>query len=84
MKYALVKELRNQNKIIIEPMVMLVALPNGLNNLKYPNEDCQNFEFDAVHLMQAQRFSGFDKVDDGQRLNYGVNINLYSKSRAVP
>lgn len=82
LRYPLLKYFNN-NKLVIEPMVGFVALPNALNSLKYPNEDSQNFEFEAVHLMQPQRFAGFDRIDDGQRINYGAHVNLYSKSRSI-
>ncbi len=81
-KYPLIKQFES-NKLIIEPMIGAVILPNALNNEKYPNEDSQNFEFEAINLMKSQRFSGFDRIDDGQRLNYGANVNLYSESNAV-
>lgn len=82
LKYPWIKHF-DQQKLIIEPMVSAVALPSGLNTVKYPNEDSQSFELESVYLMQPQRFAGFDRIDDGQRLNYGANVNLYSKSRAV-
>jgi LPS-assembly protein len=50
---------------------------------KYPNEDSQSFELESIYLMNPQRFAGFDRIDDGQRLNYGANVNWYSKSRSV-
>ncbi len=68
------------NRVVLEPIVKLIALPNNLNSIKYPNEDSQDFEFDATNLMRANRFPGIDKVDDGQRVNYGLNFNFYRKS----
>ncbi|MDC0349249.1 LPS assembly protein LptD [Alphaproteobacteria bacterium] len=82
LKYPLIREFQNK-RLVVEPIVGAVVLPRGLNDLKFPDEDSQEFEFDAIHLMQAQRFSGFDKIDDGQRLNYGINFNLYSHNKAL-
>ncbi len=78
-RYPLVKYMQ-KNRVILEPIVKLVALPNNLNNPKYPNEDSQDFELDATNLMRSNRFPGIDKVDDGQRLNYGVNFSIYRMS----
>src|SRR3989344_3671537 len=83
LKYPLINQFGRSKKLIVEPVVGVVTLPSGLNNSKYPNEDSQNFEFEAVHLMQPQRFAGFDLIDDGQRLNYGAHVNLYSKSKTL-
>jgi LPS-assembly protein len=78
-RYPLVNYI-HESRFILEPLVKLVALPNNLNNFKYPNEDSQDFELDATNLMRSNRFPGIDKVDDGQRVNYGLNFSAYRKS----
>ena len=40
---------------VIEPVAKLVAKPSNLNNLKIPNEDSQDFEFDARNLFADNR-----------------------------
>jgi len=62
---------------VIEPIVKGVAKPNGANSFKIPNEDSQDFEFDARNLLTENRFIGQDIVDDGQHVSYGVNMNAY-------
>lgn len=57
----------------IEPLASLVAAPNGGDSDKIPNEDSQELEFDETNLFQDNRYDGFDRVDRGIRLNYGVN-----------
>lgn len=57
----------------IEPLASIVVAPNGGNPDKIPNEDSQEIEFDETNLFQDNRYDGFDRVDSGTRLNYGMN-----------
>jgi LPS-assembly protein len=65
---------------LIEPVVMLAAAPNGLNPSTIPNEDSQGFEFDDTALFVRNRFPGFDRVDSGQRVDYGLRAGVYGNS----
>jgi len=62
---------------IIEPVVMVAAAPNGGNPGTIPNEDSQGFEFDEASLFRPNRFPGFDRVDTGQRVDYGLRAGIY-------
>lgn len=62
---------------IFEPLVALVAAPNGGNPAKIPNEDSQGFEFDDTSLFRRNRFPGYDRVDSGQRVDYGFHTGVY-------
>ncbi|HWI26670.1 MAG TPA: LPS assembly protein LptD [Stellaceae bacterium] len=62
---------------IIEPIAMIAAAPNGGNPATIPNEDSQGFEFDATSLFLPNRFPGFDRVDSGQRVDYGLQTGVY-------
>ncbi len=57
----------------IEPRASVVVAPNGGNSDKIPNEDSQSVEFDETNLFRENRFDGFDKIDGGTRINYGIN-----------
>ena len=57
----------------IEPLASIVVAPNGGNPEKMPNEDSQAIEFDETNLFRDNRYDGFDRVDGGTRLNYGMN-----------
>lgn len=59
---------------LIEPIVNLVAGPNGSNSAKIANEDSRTFEFDDSNLFSRNRFAGFDRVSSGQRIDYGLNL----------
>jgi LPS-assembly protein len=57
---------------VLEPIFAVFASTNGNNPGEIPNEDSQDFEFDETHLFDADRFTGLDRVDSGQRVDYGV------------
>jgi LPS-assembly protein len=57
---------------VLEPIFSLIASPGGGNTGRIPNEDSQDFEFDETHLFDPDRFTGLDRVDSGQRVDYGL------------
>jgi LPS-assembly protein len=63
---------------LIEPIVAGFAAPIGGNPAGIPNEDAQSFEFDDSHLFRANRFPGLDRVDGGQRVDYGLHAGIYN------
>jgi LPS-assembly protein len=63
---------------VIQPIAQLVLSPNCCNTGKIPNEDSRTFEWDETKLFSADRFSGYDRVDDGSRLNYGLQWSAYN------
>lgn len=63
---------------ILEPVVMLVAAPNGGNSDKIPNVDSLVFDFDDTNLFEANRFTGYDRVEPGSRVNYGVKWSWFN------
>ncbi|MEX6722899.1 LPS-assembly protein LptD [Parapedomonas caeni] len=54
----------------LEPVVQLIASPNGGNN-GIPNEDSRAFDLEDSNLFDLNRFSGFDRWEGGVRLVYG-------------
>ncbi len=63
---------------ILEPIVMAVFSPNGNNDEKIPNRDSLLYDFDESNLFSRNRFSGYDRVESGNRLNYGLKWSLYN------
>jgi LPS-assembly protein len=61
---------------IVEPIVSVDIGPNMGTQGRYPNEDSRGVTFDATNLFSANRFPGYDRVDGGQRISYGVNTNF--------
>ena len=42
-----------------------------------PNEDSQSLVFDTTTLFQRDKFSGYDRIEGGTRLNAGLRYSGY-------
>jgi LPS-assembly protein len=56
----------------IEPIAQLILRPNESHIGALPNEDSQNVNFDTSNLFKVDKYSGWDRVEGGGRLNAGV------------
>jgi LPS-assembly protein len=56
----------------IEPIAQLIIRPNETGIGSVPNEDAQSLIFDDSNLFKVDKFSGWDRVEGGSRLNAGV------------
>jgi LPS-assembly protein len=56
----------------IEPIAQLIVRPNETGIGRMPNEDAQSMIFDDSNLFAVNKFSGWDRVEGGTRLNTGV------------
>src|SRR4051812_39991720 len=56
----------------IEPIAQLIIRPNETAIGKLPNEDAQSMIFDDTNLFSINKFSGWDRIEGGTRLNAGV------------
>ncbi|MFA7429042.1 MAG: LPS assembly protein LptD, partial [Rhodospirillaceae bacterium] len=65
---------------VFEPIVMGVISPRGQNSDKIPNEDSIDFEFDDTNLFSSNRFTGWDRVEGGARVNYGLKWAAYGRA----
>ncbi len=77
--YPLVRNFDNGH-MTIEPIASLVASPYGGNQNSIPNEDSQNFELNELNLFSANKFTGYDRLEEGQRANYGVRTSYTTNS----
>jgi LPS-assembly protein len=59
----------------ITPRVQLVATP-PVPNLSIPNEDSRSIDLDDSNLFAINRFSGYDRWEDGSRVTYGLQYAL--------
>ncbi len=75
-RYPLVRQ-SGESRQLIEPVASVVVAPNGGNPGEIPNEDSRVFEFDDTNLFQPSRFPGTDRVEGGQRVNYGLNAGWH-------
>ena len=57
--------------LILEPLAQLDLSPVYRVNPNIPNEDSASFEYDETNLFSTDRFSGFDLLEGGQRINVG-------------
>jgi LPS-assembly protein len=67
----------NGSSQVIEPIAAFIAGPNGENPAKIPGEDSQGVEFDDSSLFLMDRFPGYDRIDSGQRIDYGLSGGIY-------
>ena len=58
---------------VIEPRAQLVIRPNEGDIGAFPNEDAQSLVFDDTNLFEINKYSGWDRVEGGGRLNLGVS-----------
>jgi LPS-assembly protein len=56
----------------IEPIAQLILRPNETGIGKFPNEDAQSLIFDDTNLFSVNKFSGWDRVEGGGRVNAGL------------
>jgi LPS-assembly protein len=60
---------------VLKPRIQLVASPK-LRNLDLPNEDARAIDLEDSNLFALNRFPGYDRVEDGTRLTWGVDWEL--------
>lgn len=65
---------------IIEPIVGAYVGPAGGNRRRIPNEDSLAFELRAADLFKPDRLAGYDLLDTGQRVDYGLKLGLYDRN----
>jgi LPS-assembly protein len=73
--YPFVRHAGNTRQLI-EPVVEAVW-SEALGSKNTPNEDSLSFEFDDTNLFGSNRYAGLDRVEEGPRLNYGINLGFY-------
>ena len=76
-RYPWIDQIGNINALL-EPVVAAYAAPVGGNPARIPNEDAQSFEFDDTDLFVGNRFPGYDRVDGGQRVDYGLHAGVFN------
>lgn len=60
---------------VLKPRVQLVVSPR-LRNLDVPNEDARAIDLEDSNLFALNRFPGYDRVEDGTRVTWGVDWEL--------
>ncbi len=60
----------------VEPIAQIIARPNEPQVGRWPNEDAQSLIFDDSNVFRVDKFSGWDRVEGGGRVNYGVQYTM--------
>lgn len=60
---------------VFKPRLQLVASPN-IRNLAVPNEDARAIDLEDSNLFALNRFAGYDRVEDGSRITWGLDWEL--------
>ncbi len=72
-----VKPVKNM-QAIVEPVAALTVSGNIDNESEdVPNEDSQDVQIDSNSLFRANRFPGYDRIEDRSHMEYGVRTGLY-------
>jgi LPS-assembly protein len=66
----------NVFRTIVEPVASVVVAPNLGDQSEFPNEDSQGVDLDTTNLFRLNRFAGLDRIEGGQRVNYGLNTSF--------
>jgi LPS-assembly protein len=59
----------------ITPRFQIVGVPSRLNG-SIPNEDSRAIELEDISLFDLNRFPGFDRVESGSHITYGIEYAL--------
>ena len=57
---------------VIEPIAQIIIRPNEYLPKLQPNEDAQSLVFDDTNLFEWNKYSGYDRIEGGGRVNYGL------------
>jgi LPS-assembly protein len=57
---------------VLEPIAQLIVRPDEVIPKLQPNEDAQSLVFDETNLFAWDKYSGYDRIEGGTRLNYGL------------
>ena len=74
LKYPLIGEALGGTQVLT-PEVQVVATPH-LRNLSIPNEDSRAVELEDDNIFALNRYPGYDRVEDGVRVTYGLDWRL--------
>ena len=65
---------------VIEPIGQVVTRQNSYDQRNLPDEDAKSLVFDDTNLFDTDKFSGFDRLESGTRVNAGLQYTFQSNS----
>jgi LPS-assembly protein len=63
---------------IVEPIGQVVVHQESLPQRRLPDEDAQSLVFDDTNLFSTSKFTGYDRIETGTRVNAGVQYTFQS------
>lgn len=73
-----------QSTHVFEPMAQVIVRPNETMAGQLPNEDAQSLVWDDSLLFAKDKFSGYDRLEGGTRLNAGIHyLGTFSNGMSV-
>ena len=60
---------------VVEPIAQIFARPDLAYSGTLPNEDSQSLVFDPTALFERDKFSGYDRIEEGTRANVGLRYS---------
>ena len=61
---------------VFEPIAQMIVRPNESTSASLVNEDSQSLVFDDTNMFLWNKFSGYDRLEGGTRLNYGGQYTM--------
>jgi LPS-assembly protein len=61
---------------VFEPTAQVIVRPNRIDQRRTPDEDARSLIFDDTLLFSIDRFSGYDRLETGSRVNVGMQYTL--------
>ncbi len=77
--YPFVARTRNASHVV-EPVAQIIVRPNTGSQNDVPNEDARSLVFDDTLLFDADKFSGYDRIETGVRANVGLRYTMQLNS----
>ncbi|HJQ59899.1 MAG TPA: LPS assembly protein LptD, partial [Vineibacter sp.] len=77
-RYPLIRRLGERSYLTVEPRAGFVISPNIGRQWRIPNEDAIDQVFDETNLFTPNRSTGDDRLEGGQRFNYGLKLGVSS------
>jgi LPS-assembly protein len=75
-RYPLIRRAGERLYFTVEPMAGFVIAPTIGRQWEIPNEDSIDVVFDETNLFSPNRNTGDDRLEGGQRINYGLKLGL--------
>ena len=69
--------------LLFEPKTSIIIGTNQGNPEAISNEDSKGFEFDSNDLFIRNRMPGYDVIEPGQRVDYGIKTALYGDKESA-